>query len=290
MQQQHRWDARYAELLAFVADHGHANVPRSFRTSSGAGLGAWLHRQRALAAANSLPSERQERLQAAGVRWSLRSRDAGLEAFAAFYRSHGHGLVPHTFHTEDGFPLGTWVQSRRRQWAQDPQRTAASWPELTTLDFIWEVRNADAAWGAGLAALEQYRRNYGDVLVPHWFTTADGLLLGRWVDSRRVEYRRGALGPERVQQLEQLGMVWRLRRPAHDPARRQREDTHFDSMLLRVTHWSRQHNGLLPAARTRDGDGVAIGRWLLRQRRLHSDHRLTPDRVEALRTIDPRVI
>lgn len=79
--------------------------------------------------------------------------------------------------------------------------------------------------GAGLAALEQYRRNYGDVLVPHWFTTADGLLLGRWVDSRRVEYRRGALGQERVQQLEQLGMVWRLRRSADDPARRQREDT-----------------------------------------------------------------
>lgn len=114
MQQRDRWDARYAELLAFVADHGHANVPRSFHTSSGAGLGAWLHRQRTLVAANSLPSERQERLQAAGVRWSLRSRDAGLDAFATFYRSHEHGLVPHTFHTEDGFPLGTWVQSRRR--------------------------------------------------------------------------------------------------------------------------------------------------------------------------------
>lgn len=160
--------------------------------------------------------------------------------------------------------------------------TVRLWPELVKLGFIWQVRDRDAAWDAGIAALTQYGRDYGDLLVPHWFTAVDGLQLGRWVDSRRVEYRTGVLPAVRVEQLERLGMVWRLRVPADDPARRRREDAHFTQMLRRVQAWSMQHAGQVPAARVVDSGGNAIGRWLLRQRRLRRDHRLAPDRVTQL--------
>ena len=216
------------------------------------------------------------------MRWSLAKRTVGIVAFAAFHRAEGHGLVPHAFVTADGFRLGTWVQSRRRQWAKDPVNTVRLWPELVDLGFVWQVRDRDAAWDAGVAALVVYGRDHGDLLVPHWFTTADGLQLGRWVDSRRVEYRAGALPAARVDLLERLGMVWRLRLPADDPSRRNREDAHFAQMLRRVQAWSTRHAGQLPPARVVDSDGVAIGRWLLRQRQLHRDQRLATDRVMQL--------
>lgn len=277
-----RWESMFSALLSFRNAYGFADVPRSFRTDTGASLGGWVHRQRSLAAAGRLPADRRERLEAVGMRWSLLDRAAGIEAFAAFQQAEGHGLVPNAFTTADGFPLGTWVQSRRWQWAKDPVHTVRLWPELVGLGFVWQVRDRDAAWDAGVAALTQYGRDHGDLLVPYWFTTADGLQLGRWVDSRRVEYRAGALSAPRVQLLERLGMVWRLRVPAGDPARRIREDAHFTRMLWRVQAWSTQHPGQLPAGRVVDSEGVAIGRWLLRQRRLHRDHRLATNRVTQL--------
>lgn len=279
-----RWERMFAELSSFRDVYGHADVPRSFCTGAGASLGAWVHRQRSLAAAGRLSADRRERLEAMGMRWSLLDRAVGIAAFASFQQVEGHGLVPHAFTTTDGFPLGTWVQSRRRQWAKDPGNTVRLWPELVQLGFIWQVRDRDAAWDAGVVALTQYGRDHGDLLVPHWYTTADGLLLGRWVDSRRVEYRAGVLPPARVEQLERLGMVWRLRLPTADPARLRREDAHFTQMLRRVQAWSTQHAGQVPAARVVDSDGNAIGRWVLRQRRLHRDHRLATNRVAQLDT------
>lgn len=277
-----RWESMLTALLSFRHAYGHANVPRSFRVEAGASLGGWVHRQRSLAAAGRLRADRRERLEAAGVRWSLTERATGIAAFAAFQDAAGHGLVPNAFTTVDGFPLGTWVQSRRRQWAADSVNTVRLWPELVHLGFVWEVRDRDASWDAGVAALTQYGRDHGDLLVPHWFATAGGIQLGRWVDSRRVEYRAGHLLAERVEQLERLGMVWRIRVPADDPARRRREDAHFAQMLRRVQAWSAQHPGQLPAVRIVDSDGVAIGRWLLRQRRLHRDQRLAPGRATQL--------
>lgn len=277
-----RWESMFAALLAFRDDYADADVPRSFCTGTGASLGEWVHRQRSLAAAGRLPADRRERLEAVGMRWSLSGRATGIAAFAAFQEAEGHGLVPHSFTTTNGFPLGTWVQSRRRQWVKDPVNTVRLWPELVKLGFIWQVRSRDAAWNAGVGALTQYGREHGDLSVPHWFTTADGLQLGRWVDSRRVEYRAGVLSAARVEQLAQLGMVWRLRLPADDPARRRREDAHFTQMLRRVQAWSTRHAGQVPAARVVDGDGSAIGRWLVRQRRLHRDGRLDAGRVTQL--------
>ncbi len=277
-----RWERMFAAVVSFRDEYRHVDIPRSFCRGAGASLGAWVHRQRSLAAAGELPADRRERLEAVGMRWSLSERTTGIAAFAAFQCTEGHGLVPHVFTTADGFPLGTWVQSRRRQWAKDPVNTVRLWPELVDLGFVWQVRDRDAAWDAGVAALTQYSRDHGDLAAPHWFTTADGLQLGRWVDSRRVEYRTGALLAARVEQLERLGMVWRLRLPADDPARRRREDVHFAQMLRRVQAWSTQHAGELPAARVVDSDGIAIGRWLIRQRQLHRDHRLATDRVTQL--------
>ncbi|WP_162236691.1 helicase associated domain-containing protein [Curtobacterium sp. Leaf261] len=277
-----RWESMFAALLSFRDEYGHADIPRSFCTGAGASLGAWVHRQRSLAASGRLPTDRRERLEAVGMRWSLTERTTGVAAFAAFQDTEGHGLVPHAFTTADGFPLGTWVQSRRRQWANDPVDTVRLWPELVDLGFVWQVRNRDAAWDAGIAALTQYGRDHGELSVPHWFTTADGLQLGRWVDSRRVEYRAGVLPTARVEQLERLGMVWRLRLLADDPARRRREDVYFTQMLCRVQAWSTEHAGQVPAARIVDSDGIAIGRWLLRQRRLHRQRRLASDRLAQL--------
>ncbi|WP_443044844.1 Helicase associated domain protein [Streptomyces sp. Go40/10] len=84
-----------------------------------------------------------------------------------------------------------------------------------------------AHWRRGIEAATLYHRLHGDLRVPFtyraptagsddqeaengegWPAALAGFPLGQWVaDARRI-YARGAMGPDRVAQLERLGMVW----------------------------------------------------------------------------------
>jgi Helicase associated domain len=61
------WDAMLAALRTFVAEHGHASVPRE---AAGLGeLAVWLQRQRQLQRRGKLSAERAKQLEALGVAW-----------------------------------------------------------------------------------------------------------------------------------------------------------------------------------------------------------------------------
>lgn len=77
-------------------------------------------------------------------------------------------------------------------------------------------------WRRGIEAATLYHRRHGDLRVPFtyrvpvggedeaegWPASLAAFPLGQWVaDARRV-YARGTMDPDRVAQLEQLGMVW----------------------------------------------------------------------------------
>jgi hypothetical protein len=266
---EHRWDGMLDALRAYRAETGTSDVPREFRTEDGRGLGAWLHRQRSLFAAGRLPADRSARLTAEGVTWRVLDRQRALSALHAYLTEHDHLRVPSDYATADGLSLGTWVQSRRAEYRRDPARTLRLWPELAALPFEWQQRTD--LWEQGIAALEQYRRDYGDARVPHWFETADGLRLGKWLDTRRTEYRAGALAGDRVAALEAQGVEWSLRIVTDTVAREAREDAHFAGMLAATVRWVQQHDGLVPPVREVDADGRAVGRWFARLRRLARD-------------------
>lgn len=282
-----RWAQMLDALIVYVDTNGHANVPRSYVTHQGDSLGAWLHRQRTLARQQRLPQNRHAQLTDAGVRWTMSDRTAALASFARFVTEHGHGLVPHAYRDSDNFPLGVWVQSRRRQSRRDPSAAQRLWPELGTSDFVWEVRNRDQQWAAGLNALRLYRQDHGDCLTPHWYVDSHGFPLGRWVDSRRADRRAGRLPADRITALDTLGMVWILRDSPEPTSRLRRHDNHFTSMLHRTHTWT-THVGTLPRSRDRDTNGVAIGRWLQRQRHLHRTGQMPPHRLRELETALPR--
>lgn len=277
-----RWNVSCSALELYVASWGHADVPRSFVTRDGHRLGAWLHRQRTLAHQGRLPAGRRARLHQAGVSWSLSDRAAGLNAYLQFMETEGHGRVPHTHQTPDGFSLGKWVQSRRAQWVRDPAHARRLWPELDEAGFTWEIRNRDEQWHTGIEALRLYRRDRGDALVPHWYRTAESFPLGKWVDSRRVDYRRGTLSQDRIASLDDIGMIWFLRNTPDPTTSRAREEAHFAAMPTRTRLWSASHDGALPHARELDEDTIAIGRWLGRQRHLLRTGTLSPTRRQQL--------
>lgn len=259
-----RWESVLVALREYKQAAGGTDVPRTFRTSDGRTLGAWLHRQRSLWAAGRLPDDREQRLAGEGVRWRVNDRSRATAALRAYLAEYGDLRVPADYVAADGTPLGTWVQSRRADYRRNQSQTLQLWPELAELPFEWKQR--EDLWARGVTALERYGRDYGDVRVPHWFETEDGMRLGLWLDTRRTEYRAGLLAADRVDALEALGVEWSLRVIADTTSREAREDAHFLAMLDAAVDWLRQHDGLAPRVREIDPEGRAVGRWFARLR------------------------
>ncbi|MGW2449363.1 Helicase associated domain protein [Streptomyces sp. NPDC001675] len=118
-------------------------------------------------------------------------------------------------------------------------------------------------WRRGIEAATLYRQHHGDLRVPFtyrvptsgaqeaeeegWPASLAAFPLGQWIaDSRRV-YARGAMGPERVGQLEKLGMVW-----SH-------YDVAWEDGLAAARGWAKEHGHLaVPTDATYQGYRVGL--------------------------------
>ena len=170
-------------------------------------LGMWLSKQRTIKKKNKLSPERIARLEALGVVWDLLDA-AWEERFAelvAYQTQHGNSLV------SIGYPenpaLGLWVSKQRtakRVGTLSTERIA----RLDALAFVWDSHKA--AWEKRFAELLAYQTQHGDCRVPQ--TYPDNPSLGTWLSNQRTLKKTGTLSPERINQLEGLGVVWRVGR------------------------------------------------------------------------------
>lgn len=129
------WEQRFAELLTFKSERGHADVPTNERRWHG--LGRWLVVQRRARKIGTLAEERIKRLADAGFTWDTRAAnwDRHLLALQAFKAYAGHCNVPQAYCAE-GLPLGKWVNGQRvarKQGTLDAHRIS----RLNTVGFQW---------------------------------------------------------------------------------------------------------------------------------------------------------
>ncbi|WP_078987863.1 DEAD/DEAH box helicase [Streptomyces sp. XY332] len=150
-------------------------------------------------------------------------------------------------------------------------------------------------WRRGVEAARIYAARAGDLRVPFAFRVPKaarpaapppaaeawppGLArfpLGQWIADVRRTHRRGALGRERVAQLDELGMVW-----SHF-------DVAFEEGLAAARGWAAEHGHLLPPVEA-TWRGAPVGVWVKNQRaaaRREGPGALPEERREALEAID----
>ncbi|MFF9006803.1 Helicase associated domain protein [Streptomyces goshikiensis] len=141
-------------------------------------------------------------------------------------------------------------------------------------------------WRRGVEAARIYAEGAGDLKVPFahrvpagaspWPPGLAGFPLGQWIADARRTYRRGALGRERVAELDRLGMVW-----SHF-------DVAFEEGLQAARAWAAEHGHLLPPADA-TWNGAPVGIWVKNQRaaaRREGAGALSQERREALEEID----
>lgn len=165
-----------------------------------------------------------------------------------------------------------------------------------------------AHWRRGIEAATLYHQRHGDLRVPFtyrvpgsgaqaaeekgWPASLAAFPLGQWTADARRAYTRGIMAPERVAQLEKLGMVW-----SH-------YDVAWEDGLAAARGWAQEHGHLAaPADATHAGYRVGLflknARAAARRAVVHEQQRaeglpvesaagaLSQERREQLDDIDP---
>ena len=118
-----------------------------------------------------------------------------------------------------------------------------------------------------------YKEEHGDLLVHVDYRTEDGYDLPQWISVQRRKKRQGTLLPEREKALEDLGMVWSVRRP--------------DMWLEDAEAYFQEHGHLRVPAKYTTPDGTPLGTRLDNTRRSYRLGTLRQETVDFLYSLDP---
>lgn len=205
------------------------------------------------------------------------SWDLMYEKAKEFYDEYGNINVPKRYITADGYSLGVWLQTQRRIYSGSTEGmlTQERIEKLDKLGMRWESVN-DIAWEKYYNACVKYRKENSDLSPAASYVTDDGVALGKWIAQLRTFKRSGIrtsfLTAERIELLDELGMVWEV------------HDFMFEKYYYACVQYKQQYGDLAVPSTYTDKDGIRLGAWIDRMRRYRreNDPILTDAEIERL--------
>lgn len=186
-----------------------------------------------------------------------------FEQAKKYYSENGDLEVPARFITNDGYSLGHWIYNQRA--VRKGQQTGnLSEEQIEKLNSIGMRRDlyTDYSWEKNFNAAKDYYEKNGHLDVPSRFVTRDGLPLGAWLSSLRTWESSGIhpkyLSAERKKQLESIGMIW------------SKLDYYWEQNFSEALRYYRKNGDLIVPSNFVTDNGVCLGSWIFRQRKLHS--------------------
>ena len=274
------WERYYTAAKAYYSEHGDLLVNIGDNDYHGVALGRWIAQLRVYRKNNLqsafLTEERIQALDAIGMVWDVFDY-LWLRYYAAcaeYRREHGNLDVPLKYVSKDGTKLGQWINNIRSA-RKNPDGTYNLLPEriraLDELGMLWDKKN-DRLWQNGYNKALQYRRENGNLDVPHSYKTADGYRLGAWISDQR---ERTDMPEHRKRLLDDLGMIWKKPDP-------------WEVRYALAKAYYEEHGNLNVPAQYK-ADGVCLSKWVSEQRQVYIGNRgkkrLTEEQIARLNAI-----
>ena len=261
------WDLMFTAAKKYYERNGDLEVPQRYVTEEGFTLGSWLVTQRLVRSGKTmgtLTEERVAKLNAIGMRWES-VRDLAWErnyrAARKYFEEYGDLLVPATEKKYHGVMLGKWIaqiRAYRKSNIQSAYLTSERIEALDAIGMVWEVH--DYLWEKNYRAAVGYYREHGNLDVPSYYVTKDGIRLGAWIfsirDARKNQRsQRALLSPKQIERLDAIGFVWE-----------KKQSGLWERSYEAVCEYKRKYGNLdIPVAYVTE-DGCKLGRWIRRQR------------------------
>ncbi len=219
-----KWEQYYSLAQAYYQYHHNLNVPRSFCTHNGyeyaedgVKLGSWIQRQ----CHSKLSKEQIDKLNELGMLWNNHEVNWYNNYLLAqnFYNYHHHLNIPRKFITQNGYEestegidLGSWLVYQKQKYLSG-LLSENKINLLNNLKIIWTLRID--SWYNNYHLLEKFKEYYHHLNVPYNFVTENGyevsskgINLNSWLLYQRKLYSNDLLSMEKVNLLEELGIIW----------------------------------------------------------------------------------
>lgn len=285
-----RWEARFAEIVAFKKEHGHLRI--TLKNQSSPGLMHWRDNQRIRFESGVLTTEQKTKLDSIGFEWepprrispALEKHNVELwermfERLLAFREAHGHCQVPKSWKSDAS--LAAWVGVQRRHFRDNkliPERQR----RLEEIGFAWKSDKLHFAggWEARFAEMVAFKEKHGHLRITKKNQLTAGLM--HWRDNQRIRFRSGVMPVEQKAKLEALGFEWE--NPTRlSPAKEVHNETLWESMFAKLQAFREAH-GHCQVPHSKTGDQI-LGKWVQRQRYHHRKNTLLPERQQRLEEI-----
>lgn len=186
--------------------------------------------------------------------------DAYFEAAKAYSGQFGNLEVPWAYKTEDGLSLGSWIEIQRKIKAGilDRVLTDEQITRLESIGMIWKSR-LDIAWDKWIDIAQEYKNTHGDLDVPRAYITPDGKKLGDWIirvrQWRASHVRNSMFTPERIAQLDSMGMIWN------------KISLFWEQSYTAAVKYYVEHGNIDIPQKYIAEDGTRLGDWIFKQRK-----------------------
>jgi hypothetical protein len=251
------WDERSGQLVTYKEEFGDCNVPRGYLENPK--LATWTGTQRQNKKNGNLEVEKIEKLNQIGVSWNQM-----YQQLIAYKEEFGDCNVLRSY--TNPLQLPTWV-SEQRTVKKKGKLSEDKIKRLEAIGFSWNPHKD--LWKQMYEELVAFKGEFGDCNVPTEYD--DNPPLGRWVRKQRQKYEKGKLNPDRVQELEVLGLTW-------NP-----DQTYWNQMYQELVDCHRVHGDCNVPQKYSDNRKLAS--WVTTQRSLQKKGKLEIPKLEKLQEL-----
>lgn len=250
---EHSWESYYQLAEEYYIEHGDLKVPRTYTTESGVLLGKWLYRQ--LSNYEKLPEEKIARLNAIGMNWST-NWESRYETAKDFLLSHPDYELSQSTVIGD-FWVGKWLVKQLRSLEEGTLLP----DQIIKMQVLVEQTGIDGQtqaqrkWMRRFQDVEMLTERYGS--WKNWEETEATKPMLLWIKQQIKKLNAGQVSPGEAQLLQRIGIV-------------SEDDSWMKYFRLAEKYYSQYGDLNVPSSYITP-DGVRLGTWISRQRRLYRE-------------------
>lgn len=265
-----KWDTMYSHAKCYYQKYGNLEVPFNYITSDNINLGHWIHDQRNKNGKYKLTKDQISKLNAIGMVWGVLDNNwnENYNLAKEYYIKHKNLFIPDTY-IVNNIALGRWIGTQRKNYkAGLLDNTKINL--LNKISMVWDV-NVEQ-WNEMYLYAKEYFIKNKNLNMPDKYKI-NGYNIYGWLVNQRKKYKKNQLTKEQIKLLEQIDMKW-------NPI-----DTMWNGMYQLAKEYYLKNNNLEISQGYISESGEKLGNWILSQRRLYKESKLSQDKIDKLNDI-----
>lgn len=255
-------------LKRYIDENGSSTMPSLYRTEDGFPLAKWLSNRKMDWKNGKLSVERIMQLEALDITALTRTElsELGLQRLREYIEEFGGTNIPTNF-IYKGFPLKTWLTSRRRdvKLGRENKRLIKAILKIG-YPLLEEPMNA---FDQGREPLKAFILSEGHAIVPQAYVSPCGFKLGQWVRNVRTKWKNKELTRAQIAFVTRHGLA------------RTQHDNLFEN-FYQLLKKAAQEMGTANLPDTFEYEGKKLGAWLRDNRKKWRDNKLPTKRIRML--------